>query len=88
VFASSGGCVPIRGVFENHHLNCNNLLARAELFANDSNVNAIVIGANWVGYFVAMDRRYDYYFEDGHNNEKARYSNLAAQPSHCRSFAR
>jgi hypothetical protein len=71
VFASSGGCVPIRGVFESHHLNCNNLLARAELFAKDPNVDAVVIGANWVGYFVAMDRRYDYYFEDGHSEKSS-----------------
>jgi hypothetical protein len=71
VFASSGGCLLIRGVFEDHHVTCNTLRARAERFADDPNVNAVVIGANWVGYFVAMDRRYAYYFEDGRNNKKA-----------------
>ena len=69
VFASSGGCLLIRGVFEDHHRSCNALRVRAERFADDPNVNAIVIGANWVGYFVSMDRRYSYYFEDGRNKK-------------------
>ncbi len=69
-FATSGGCPPIPNVRENHHLSCVGLFDRAEQFAEDPNVNVIVIGANWVGYFLAMDPRYSYYFDDGHDPEK------------------
>ena len=62
VFASSGGCAPIPGVTEIHHAGCVSLLQQATAYAKQPEVKAVVIGANWVGYFLPQDRdpRYDY----------------------------
>ena len=57
VFATSGGCPPIPAVEEAHHQYCKGLLGRAERFAQHSNVTRVVIGANWLGYFVQPDPR-------------------------------
>jgi peptidoglycan/LPS O-acetylase OafA/YrhL len=70
VFASSGGCPPIPKVEEVHHAACVGLVGRAVLFANDPDVNTIVIGANWIGYFVEVDRRYSYYSIDRGQKEE------------------
>jgi len=69
VYASNGGCPPIPKVQADHHLYCLGLVERAVQFANDPNVNAIVIGANCIGYFVEMDPRYAYYIADGRRRE-------------------
>jgi hypothetical protein len=70
VYASSGGCPPIPGVEEAHHRTCVGLAGLAERYADDPSVNRVVIGANWLGYFVKMDERYSYYFSD-HGTEES-----------------
>ncbi|MEP6546164.1 MAG: acyltransferase family protein [Gammaproteobacteria bacterium] len=65
VYATGGGCPPISRVEEDHHAYCRGLVDRALRFANDPNVNTVVIGANWIGYFGEMDPRYSYYFAEG-----------------------
>jgi len=65
VFASSGGCVPIPHVTENHHSWCPGILQRGLEYANQPDVETIVIGAAWYAYFVEPEDRYSYYFDDG-----------------------
>ena len=65
VFASSGGCVPIPHVTENHHPGCANVLERGLEYANQPDVETIVVGAAWYAYFVEPEDRYSYYFDDG-----------------------
>jgi peptidoglycan/LPS O-acetylase OafA/YrhL len=69
VFATSGGCPPIPAVEEAHHQYCKGLLGRAERFAQRPNVTRVVIGANWLGYFVQPDPRYQYYIEGARGEE-------------------
>lgn len=69
VYASNGGCPPIPNVREDHHPYCIGLVDRALAFAADPNVNVVVIGANWMGYFAEVDPRYSYYVADGGRKE-------------------
>ncbi|HEY6452188.1 MAG TPA: acyltransferase family protein [Steroidobacteraceae bacterium] len=62
VFATSGGCPPIPDVVEVHHPDCTQVLQRAIAYAKLANVDAIVIGAFWVQYFLQPDPRYTYLF--------------------------
>ena len=79
VYASNGGCPPIPHVQEDHHPYCLGLIDRALKFAEDPNVNVVVIGANWVGYFVEIDPRYSYYFADGRSKEELLPGSRGAQ---------
>jgi hypothetical protein len=63
VFATSGGCPPIPKVIESHHPGCSELLGRAERYAQDPDVDSIVIGADWGAYFLSNDPRYSYRFD-------------------------
>jgi peptidoglycan/LPS O-acetylase OafA/YrhL len=62
IYASSGGCLPIPGVTEIHHALCATLIQQATEYATQPEVKAVVIGANWLGYFLPQNRdpRYDY----------------------------
>jgi peptidoglycan/LPS O-acetylase OafA/YrhL len=62
IFATSGGCPPIPSVVEAHHPGCARLLERALAFAGRADVDVVVIGAHWVGYFLSQERdpRYGY----------------------------
>ncbi|MBS0420575.1 MAG: acyltransferase [Proteobacteria bacterium] len=65
VFASSGGCIPIPHVMENHHPWCPGVIERGLAYANKPEVETVVIGAAWYAYFVEPMARYSYYFDDG-----------------------
>jgi peptidoglycan/LPS O-acetylase OafA/YrhL len=65
VYCASGGCPPLPNVQENHHPYCHELFQHGMEFARSPQVDTIVIGANWLSYFVDPDRRYSYYLDDG-----------------------
>jgi peptidoglycan/LPS O-acetylase OafA/YrhL len=84
VFASSGGCPPIPEIEEAHHAACKGLLGRAERFAQRPNVSTVVIGANWLGYFVQPDPRFRYYI----GGSRAEQSLLLGSPGADLALAR
>jgi peptidoglycan/LPS O-acetylase OafA/YrhL len=65
VFCTEGGCPPIPDVRENHHPHCEEIIERAIQYARNPQVDTIVIGADWLSYFVDPDPVYSYYFDDG-----------------------
>jgi hypothetical protein len=52
VFASIGGCPPIPDVHGFHRPDCDRLLEKGIEYARRPEVDSVVFGANWIGYFV------------------------------------
>lgn len=65
VYATRGGCPPIPFVRENHLPWCDGLVERNIKLADNPTIDAIVIAADWTGYFIAMDPAeiWTYYYE-------------------------
>jgi hypothetical protein len=78
VFATSGGCPPLPGVRELHHAHCEGLLERAKRFADRDDVKTVVLGANWVGYFIEPDPDYRYYIPGPNGPESILFGSQGA----------
>jgi peptidoglycan/LPS O-acetylase OafA/YrhL len=59
LFATHGGCLPIRGVTEDAHPGCETFLRDAMVAALSGDVTSVVIGASWHSYFTSKN---DYRF--------------------------
>lgn len=82
VFASIGGCPPIPDVHGVHRPDCDRLLDKGIDYARRPEVDTVVFGANWIGYFVVDS----YYLErdgtkrslnEGPNVERDAFTGLA-----------
>ena len=58
VFITGGGCIPIPGVINKQYLYCENVLKKALSYSKSKNVKAVVIGAQWFGYFFTQYSNY------------------------------
>jgi peptidoglycan/LPS O-acetylase OafA/YrhL len=70
IYSSRGGCPPIPHVIENQTPWCDGLIEQGIELAKDPNIDAIVVAADWAGYF--LDRsfhKFPYYFEDASTKE-------------------
>lgn len=68
IFATRGGCSPIRNVFDDQHPECpQNMQSGAELAAR-ADVPRVVIAACWNCFFIdgtRADAKYKFYYDDG-----------------------
>jgi peptidoglycan/LPS O-acetylase OafA/YrhL len=55
VFATTGGCAPIPGVHGHTHPNCNGFARSVEAYARSADIQTVVLGASWVGYFLSTE---------------------------------
>ena len=60
VFLTTGGCLPIRGIRESAHPNCNGFAEAAANYIEAHEVTDVVLSASWLAYF----RGSNYYFGD------------------------
>lgn len=61
IFLTSGGCVPIPGVREVTHPNCDGLFDSLQRYADDPSIEVVAVAAFWSGYFSETST----YFIDG-----------------------
>jgi hypothetical protein len=62
VFLTSGGCPPMPHIYEDKHPQLKGFAEDAIKYAKDPNVDVIVLGAQWVGYFSSGS---PYYYKKG-----------------------
>ncbi|MDB4521874.1 acyltransferase [Gammaproteobacteria bacterium] len=72
IFATAGGCPPVPNVYEDKHQDCRGLIDSAIRYADLQQVDTIVIGAYWDGYFIHHTKAsssgdYRYYHLKDHN---------------------
>lgn len=80
VVGASGGCIPIPNVFEDQHMPCREITGSTIEFLNRSDVDTVVVGGSWNGYFIdqiqtASDgqvKKYSFYYVD-ENGDKHRF---------------
>jgi peptidoglycan/LPS O-acetylase OafA/YrhL len=67
VFAASGGCPPLPQVKELHHAYCDGLVERGVAYALRTDVDSVLIAANWRHYFITAGEyrgaEYQYVFD-------------------------
>lgn len=68
VFAALGNCPPIRDVHDSKNPDCSRLVEKAIKYAKRPDVDKVVIGAQWFGYFASAPGRW-YYEEAGTRSE-------------------
>jgi peptidoglycan/LPS O-acetylase OafA/YrhL len=59
IYATSGGCVPIPGIFRKTHPACQPFAMRAFEFAKSKHFNTVVVAAQWNGYFTSDQIEFD-----------------------------
>lgn len=61
IFATASGCPPIPNLFQRAHPNCLGFVDAVKFYASKSEVESVIIGAQWFGYLMGND---GYYFEN------------------------
>ena len=66
LYSSQGGCPPVPGVHEDHRPLCKGLVEQGMRLAARPEVDAVVIDADWAGYFMGLrpPDDLDYYYQD------------------------